>query len=360
MARPERRRPDSDVVVACIIPLGGPAGIYGPSCEACISLAVHEINGQGGLLGGQVRVIVVDGSAPPHVVAAVVGQMIDRGEIDAVTGWHISPVRRAVARQTRGRIPYVYGPLHEGAESTPGVFLTGETPRDQLLPAMSWMSKEMGVGRWLLVGNDYIWPRVTAAAARDHAARVGAPLVGEVYVPLGTEDFDGVLRRVESSGVDGVISLLVGHDGVQFNRQFAERGLSDALPRLSPHVEESMLLAAGADSNRGLFSAAGYFEDLNTTDGLEFAGRYYHHLGPEGPALNSIGESCYEAMLLLATLVRSARTLAVGGMIQAASGLLYEGPRGVVQMAGNQLRQTVYVAEASETAFDIRATLRAC
>ncbi len=50
---PIRRRGTVDV--AFVVPRNGPAGLYGPSCEACGTLAVEEINAGGGLLGREVR-----------------------------------------------------------------------------------------------------------------------------------------------------------------------------------------------------------------------------------------------------------------------------------------------------------------
>ncbi|GAY08468.1 substrate-binding domain-containing protein [Pseudonocardia sp. N23] len=345
------------VDLAFVMPLQGSAGIYGASCEACATLAVEELNARSGLLGREVRLTVVDGSAPPEIVADQIDALITMGAVDAVTGWHISAVRREVARRTAHRVPYVYAPLHEGGENTPGVFMAGETPASQLVPAMQWMTSQLGARRWLLVGNDYIWPRLTGAVARLEARRAGTPLLAETYVPLGTTDFSRVLHEIEVCGADTVMMLLVGQDGVEFNRQFAEWGLVGVVERLSPHVEENMLLAGSGAANTGLFAAAGYFDGLNTTQSLEFAARYYQRFGAGAPPLNSIGESCYEAMLLLAQLVTRAGSLDVYRMITAAEGLVYEGPRGTVRMNGNQLEQSVYMAVAQELEFDIQDQL---
>ncbi len=345
--------------VALVIPRSGPAGIYGPSCEACAELAITDLNVTTGLLGRPLRLVPVDGGRPPAVVAADIARLVDLRAIDAVTGWHISPVRQAIARVTAGRVPYVYGPLYEGGERTPGLFLTGETPSRQLLPAMDWMKAEHGVDRWIVIGNDYVWPRQTGAAAAGHARAQGNPLVGELYVPLGTEDFSAAIRDVEVSGATGVLLLLVGRDGVMFNRQFAATGLDAAVPRLSPHVEENMLMASGSESNRGLFAAAGYFEALHTTASMDFAGHYYRTYGPAAPALNSIGESCYEAITLLIALVSRAGSLAVPDLTSAAVGLTYVSPRGEVTMRGNQMSQDIYVAEAIDLDFEIRARISA-
>ena len=56
----------------------------------------------------------------------------------------------------------------------------------------------------------------------------------------------------------------------------------------------------------GLYSAAGYFESLATAYGLDFERRYAHRFGVDSPMLNSLGESCYEGVKLLAELVRAA------------------------------------------------------
>jgi ABC-type branched-subunit amino acid transport system substrate-binding protein len=130
------------------------------------------------VLGRQVRLVPVDGSRPPVVVAADIARLVDCGAIDAVTGWHISPVRQAIARVTAGRVPYVYGPLYEGGERTAGLFLTGETPSRQLLPAMDWMADEHDVDRWIVIGNDYVWPRQTGARGSGACPRPGHPAGG--------------------------------------------------------------------------------------------------------------------------------------------------------------------------------------
>lgn len=345
--------------VALVVPQSGSAGIYGPSCEACAELAIADVNARAGLLGRRIRLVPVDGSRAPAAVAAEIAALLELGAIDAVTGWHISPVRQAVARVTANRVPYVYGPLYEGGERTPGLFLTGETPSRQLLPAMDWMNTEFGVDRWVVIGNDYVWPRETGTAARLHARARGRPLVGELYLPLGTSDFSAAIRQVETTGASGVLLLLVGGDGVEFNRQFAASGMAAAVPRLSPHVEENMLMASGSESNDGLFASAGYFEALNTTASMDFAERYYSRFGPAAPALNSIGESCYEALTLLITLATRAGSLGVPELTVAAENLTYVSPRGEVSMRGNQMSQDIYVAEAVGMDFEVRQRISA-
>jgi len=354
--RPVRRDPGV-LEVAFVVPLDGPAGMFGPSCEACGRLAEEEINAAGGLLGRELRLRVVNGAAAPGEVAREVATLVTDGAVDAVTGWHISAVRQRIAPLVTDRVPYVYSPLYEGGETTPGVFLAGETPGRQVLPALRWMASELGIRRWCIVGDDYVWPRVSAAVVRRYARGCGASVVDEVFVRLGTQDFDAVLRRVVRGEPDGVLMFLVGSDAVQFNRAFAAAGLDATCVRFSPLMEENMLLATGAANAVGLYASAGYFETLPTTDSLDFSSRYVRRFGVNAPALNSLGESCYEGLLLLARLAERAGGLNPFQMTAAAETLAYSGPRGDVRMHANHLLQDIYLARADGLEFEVLAEL---
>ena len=54
-------KPDMVTLIANYVPLQGPAGIFGPSCELSAQLATEEINATGGVLGREVQLVVVDG-----------------------------------------------------------------------------------------------------------------------------------------------------------------------------------------------------------------------------------------------------------------------------------------------------------
>jgi urea transport system substrate-binding protein len=277
--------------------------------------------------------------------------------VDAVVGWHISAVREALVPAIPQHVPYVYTAVYEGGSHRPGVFCAGETPENQVGPALCWLARERNVRRWVVVGNDYIWPRRSAAATRELLRGSGAEISGELYVPLGTEDFSEVLRCLEASGCDGALMFLVGMDAVMFNRQFAASGLDEACVRFSPLMEENVLLGSGPDGSRNLFAAAGYFEALATPESLEFGGRYAERFGADAPPLNSPGESCYEGVRLLAHMVRASKTWDARGVASDSQSLAYEGPRGRVGLRRGHLQQAVYMSEADGVGFNVLCRL---
>ncbi|MCV9996191.1 substrate-binding domain-containing protein [Paeniglutamicibacter sp. ZC-3] len=342
--------------VAMVLPFQGPGGIYGPSAEAITELAVSEINADGGVLGDQINTIMVDGGAPRSQVHAEVSRLLTEDKIQAVSGWHISSVRNALAPLVAGRIPYLYPSLYEGGEQRSGVYCTGEVPSNQLEPAMRWLRNQQNVRKWFVVGDNYVWPRQTYAALKDRVTEQGIEFVGSSFIE-GSQHIDTALDSISKSSCEGVLMLLVGHNAAVFNRAFSARGLHEKMIRLSPLMEENTLLASGSEATVGIFSTAAYFRSLVTMDAMDLMSRYHRRQGVTAPMLNSPAESCYEALYGLRHLVDRAGSSNVKDIDAKIDGTAFSAGRGTVVFEGNQLRQPLYLAEADGLDFDVVATL---
>ena len=106
--------------IAFLIPLSGPAGLWGPSCQTSAVLASREVNAAGGILGREVELVFADAGADPEQVADDTLDLIAEHRAEAVIGMHISAVRVALVHALRGRLPYVYTQVYEGGERSPG------------------------------------------------------------------------------------------------------------------------------------------------------------------------------------------------------------------------------------------------
>ncbi|WP_280308462.1 substrate-binding domain-containing protein [Nocardia neocaledoniensis] len=345
---------DETIEILSIVPTQGPAGIIAPSCTAAISLAVDEINGGTGILGREIRLTTIDGGRSPYAVAAEVEAFLATGMIGAITGWHTSAVRRAVADAVDGRVPYLYATDHEGLpDERPGVLLVGEHPDHQTVPAVAWMARELGVRKWAVIGNDYIWPRQTVNALR-RALPTPADIVLEQYVPLGTRDFHAFLDSPALLRADAVLVLMVGADTARFNRRFAATGLPAIMPRLSPAVDENVLLSAGPAANANLYVASSFFVDERTADGRDRRARYRRHQGAFAPALTTFSNSTYEAVHLLRTLADTVGTLDVPTIAgRLATGIVLDGPSARNGFLGNQAVGPAHLARADGVDFEI-------
>jgi urea transport system substrate-binding protein len=320
--RPELspRRADSggECRVGLCVPMRGAAGIWGPSCLASARLAERELNSDFGIGGQPCELVVVDASDESPDVGRRLVELVDGGEIDALVGMCISSVRQRIVAAVGGRVPFVYTCLYEGGDAAPGLYAIGETAPRQLRPSIAWVSRRRHARRWVLVGNDYVWPRVSHGFAREFIGDEGGQVVAEAYLPFGATDYDAVLDTIRRSRADAVLISMVGQDAVAFNRAFGATALAGRVMRLSCAIEENQLLAIGAANTENLHVVLGYFDALDTDANLAFKARYTAFNGDRAPTLNAIGQSLYEGMHYLAAL-RDRRTVHDGAALRHRS-----------------------------------------
>ena len=290
--------------IGLLIPMCGSAGIWAPSCISSAQVAASELNAGDGICGRPVELIMIDSALEaPTPVEKVINSLIESDAIDAIVGMHISAVRHNLSKIVQQRIPYVYTPLYEGGERTKGIFAIGDTPERQLGPALEYFRRERKIKKWALIGNDYVWPRVSNDYAKRKLKALGATVAFERYLPFGVLNMRSVVYELESSGAEAVLISLVGQDAVTFNRAFGAMQLHEKMLRFSCAIEENGLLASGADNLIELYSAASYFGSMETSANSIFKEKYYGIHGESAPVLNALGQSTYEGTQFLAGLL---------------------------------------------------------
>jgi urea transport system substrate-binding protein len=341
-------RAASPLNVAVMLPMSGPAGLFGPSAKACAELAVQTLNARGGILGRNINALFGDAGLPPAEASQTALKLWKGQGAQAVIGMHDSAVRGALVGLFKGQLPYFYTPVYEGGECARGTYVNGETPQQQLAPVIPWLAAERKPKKWYMIGNDYIWGRNTNAAAREYILKTGAQVVGDEYLPFTADNFDSSLARIRDSGADAVLVSLVGGASVTFNKAFASFGLADKAIRLGSLIEENTLAGIGLANARNLYSSAGYFANIETPAARAFSDAYFKRSGAQAPALNGLAESVYEGFLMLEAIAARAKSLEVAKMEPASEGASYNGPRGAVTMHARHVDQDIYLADVGE------------
>jgi ABC-type branched-subunit amino acid transport system substrate-binding protein len=349
-------RAASPVNVAVMLPMSGPAGLFGPSAKACAELAVQVLNARGGLLGNPINPLFGDAGLPPAEASQAALKLWKGSGAKAVVGMHDSAVRGALTGLFKGQVPYFYTPVYEGGECARGTYVNGETPAQQLAPVIPWIASERKPKKWYMIGNDYIWGRNTNAAAKGYIGQTGAQVVGDEYLPFTADNFDSSLARIRDSGADAVLVSLVGGASVGFNKAFASFGLADKALRLGTLIEENTLAGIGLANARNLYSSAGYFANIQTPAAKAFSEAYFKRFGAQAPALNGLAESVYEGFLMMEAIANRAKSLDVAKMDPASEGASYEGPRGAVTMRARHVEQDIYVADVDDKGFRVVKT----
>lgn len=346
----------ADIKVGVLVPDSGPAGLFGPSTRNSATLAAEQINAAGGINGEAIELVFADVGVPPAEAAQAALRLWKGEGAQAFVGMHDSAVREALIGRFNGQVPYVYTPVYEGNSCAPGLYVTGETPSQQLAPVIPYLAENEGASKWYLIGHDYNWPRDTNALAKNYIADAGGEVVGEEYVPFTVSEFDSSLQRIKESGADAILITLVGGGSVGFNVSFAGFGLDEQALRLGTLIEENTLAGIGAENADRLFSSSGYFASIDSDAAVSFAADYTAAFGADAPALNGLGQSAYEGLMLLAALANKAGSLDVAAMDAAAEGTTWSTPRGENTLTGRHMAQTIYLADGSGGTFDIVAS----
>lgn len=347
------RRANSKLRIANFVTFQGSAGVWGPASANSALLAAAEINKRGGILGREIELVMCDAGAPIDDLVRNLSLAVEFGDIDMVMGSHISAVRVALRGAIRGRIPYIYTPLYEGGERTPGVMAIGETPRWQSRPAIDWLTQVKKAQRWYLIGSDYVWPWQSHRAVKKYITDAGGQVVGEEFVPIGEDNHEKHLARIRAARPDVVLISLIGTDSITFNRSFAEAGLAGRILRLAGAMDETVLLGIGADNTENMFCASGYFGCHDSKANDEFRAAYLRAFGPTAPPIGSVGQSNYEGLRFLEAVAEKAQTLAVRPLLQAAKSVVYHGGRGPVTIRDGRSRMTMHLAEADGLDFKL-------
>jgi urea transport system substrate-binding protein len=343
--------------VANLLTYSGSPGIWAPAANNSLLLAVSEINKAGGILGREVELTTLDAGGPVQDIVSRTEQAITFEEVDVIMGSHISAVRVAVRRISSGRVPYIYTPVYEGGERTPGVMAIGETPRCQSRPVIHWLADAMKASRWYLIGSDYVWPRQSQRAARNYIANAGGQVVGEEFVPVGEDDYSACLARIRAARPDVVMISLIGADSIEFNRAFAECGLATTTLRLVGGIDETVLLGIGADNTENIFCASGYFIGFASRANDDFLGKYHAMFGYNAPPTGSVAQSNYEGLRFLQAAAEHAGTLACEPLTRAGRNIVYAGARGSVTIRDGHADMPMHIARADGLDFRLIKTI---
>ena len=326
----------------------GPAGIFGPPTANIAEMIEEDINAAGGINGRPVETFLADDATDPAVGRQAMERLIDSDNVDVVLGTHSSATRQAAKPLAEdANVLYIYAALYEGGECSSVMFNTGEVPSQQLAPVIPWMMEQTGGRTWFLLGNDYVWPRRSFELARQYIEGAGGEVVGEEYVPLGTQDFSSVAQTIAGSGADLIFPALVGGDAIAFETQAVDFGIGqDAIPRLANIYEENVLGAMGPAVTAGMRVTMGYFKEVDNALNTDFVSRYYERFGAGAPPHATFSSHIYDAALLYAAAANAAGTTDTAAVAAAMEGLSLATPTGDISITGSRhLAQPIYVAE---------------
>lgn len=327
----EETTASSDTIkVGILHSLSGTMAISESAVHDAELLAISEINAAGGVLGKQLEAVIEDGASDWPTFAEKAGKLLQNDEVAVVFGGWTSASRKAMLPVFEGNNGLLFYPIqYEGLESSPNIFYTGATTNQQIVPAIEYLL-DQGKTKFFLLGSDYVFPRTSNLIINKQLEAAGLTAVGEEYTPLGHTEYSTVIAKIREADPDVVFNTLNGDSNVAFFKQLKDVGISaEDLPTVSVSVAEEEITGIGAENITGHLVAWNYFQTTDTPANAEFVAAFKAMYGDDRVTDDPI-EAGYFGVYLWAAAVEAAGSTDVAAVKEAAKGISFEAPGGMV------------------------------
>lgn len=256
--------------VGFISTFSGPQGVLGRELMDGFQLAVKQ---SGGKLGGvPVEIVQGDDQAKPDVGVQLAERMLERDNVDIVTGVNFSNVLLAVAKPVLENKTLLLsinaGPSQlAGAGCSPYYFNIAHQ-NDNVPEAMGQYLTDKGVKTvYLLAPNYPAGKDMLAGFKRFYKGKV----VGEVYTQFNQPDYAAELAAVRQAKPEAIFYFYPGGMGVNFVKQYAQSGLKGEVALYGPSfsLDQTVLPAVG-EAAIGAYSTAFWGEGLDNPGSKAF------------------------------------------------------------------------------------------
>jgi len=315
-----------------------------------IEMAVAELNSQGGLLGRQIETVIRDGRSDPEVFVSEAKSLVEKENVDVVFGCWTSSCRKSVRPVFEENNHLLYYPVqYEGLENSKNIIYLGSVPNQQVTPAIEWVLSRLGK-RIYLVGSDYVYPRASNLIISDQVQQWRGEIVGEKYLPLGAQNFSGIVEDIKKAKPDVIFNTVNGVSNAHFFKALRDGGVNASdVPTFSFSLSESEIVAYRDVSMAGDFVVLNYIGNSPDAINQSFVQRFRSH--SKGKQVMSEGMAlAYLGVKLWAKAVVAANSSKPAALSSVASDLSIHGPSGMlyIEKATQHVWKSMHIAEINE------------
>ena len=287
-------------------PLSGAGAAGGKTALVGLQMAVDRINGNGGINGRPVDLVISDDESSPQVARQKVSKMVQEDNIDIHVGGFLSNI--CIACMPVWNDAHIVNMISVCLDTT---LTTSACNRvsfrvHDFAPAQAVAFGPMlnTLGKtWHIIYADYSWGQSTRDAYAAEIKKNGGQVVGATGIPLGTAEMTPFLSKI-SGNFDGLFVILFGKDGITYTNQAFDLGLTKKYKYAGDGaIVESTNMPGIGDKAEGFVGINRYipvFQGPLDTPALhkffDDAKARLAKIDPSGPLPDRYVQSNYEAM----------------------------------------------------------------
>ena len=336
----------SEILVGILHSLSGSMSVSEMPLVDALKMALKEINQGGGVLGQQVRAVVMDGASDPEIFAEKARELLRKEKVVSVFGCWTSSSRKAVKPIIEEFDSLLWYPVqYEGLEQSPNIIYSGSCLNQQIEPAVSWVLSE-NRKRCFLLGSDYVFPRIANQLIRTLVTNEGGEVLGEEYIPMDMEDFSKIFSGIKNLQPDIIYNTINGRSNKNFFREYASSGMNTKnCPVMSFSFSEIELQAVKNEAENH-YACWSYFQSIQTPSNLEFLRRFKNEFGEEKVVSDPV-MTAYSQVFLWKQAVEAAASFNTKKVQKHIPGQSFLSPGGLLEVQRNRhVKKSALIGQA--------------
>ena len=326
------------IKIGCQTILSGPLGGYGEFMRKGATLAMEEINAQGGIGGSPIEISFRDEELKVDVGVKNARYFVEDWGADFLIGIDSSAVALAVG-EIMPSLDRVLIVTHGATEKYNEDLVFKRHVRQCFrvcVPvyqdgiASALVAKDLPVKRWATISPDYEYGHTSWRMFRAYLKRFkpDVEFVGESFAKFGTVDFSSHISKVMGSSPEGIFSTEWGGEAVTMVKQAKLFKVFERTKAFMIGMGAAMdvLQGLGADYPDGVWASGRYYfgyPDSAENKRFNDAFRKRWDTYPSYPS-----ETAYTAVQALKKAVEKARSVETEKVIEALEGLDLDRPAG--------------------------------
>jgi len=316
--------------IGILVPYSMVYAVLGESITNGAELYFDQVGWQAG--GRKIQVIKEDEEANPPTALRKARKLVENDKVDATIGIVSTAALYAVRDFMHDSKSILMVATAGGIDlsrsrRSPYIFRAAYSNWQLNYPMGKWYYDNVGK-EVFLIAPDYAAGKEHLESFKESYLKAGGKVIGEVFPPLGNNDFGPYLSKIADSKTPGVFCFFAGSDAVRFVKQFAEYGLKGnvALTGAGFMLEEDVLPPQG-ESSLGGISSLNYAYTLDNPENKAFKEAYIKKYKVE-PNLYSVYGYDSARAIVEAVNQLNGNTQDKEKFVKALEGVKFASPRG--------------------------------
>ncbi len=318
-----------EIRFGAVLPMTG-FGDLGEKMSQGATLAVNEINKQGGVLGKKIVLDIQDDGCDPKTGVNAIKKLVDIDKVNIVVGPLCSGVVSSIAPYTEENgVLLMHGGIAPSLRAI-GEYVFRPVPGAEIIATQQadFAFHEINISDYVVISVNSDFGIGYSNSFVNEIKKLGGSIIAsEIYVP-GTTDFRSILTKVKSDTFNGL--LLVGSPKEMglMAKQAQDLGINKQIFLPTSAESQDIITTGGSSIENAIYPYGFDPENLSSQEQKNFVKNYKSEYNQESSWYSAVG---YDAVKIYAEAIKLCGNTSSSCLKDKIHNLDYSGAQGNIK-----------------------------